>query len=55
MTPTFATIRFESAYLLYHVKAIDEHPMRIQFASLRMRMETGLQRASCEHAFSWHS
>ena len=26
--------------------------MRIQFDSLRMRIETGLQRASCEHALN---
>ena len=43
MTPTLATIRFESAYLLCHVNAIDAHPMRIQFDSLWMRIETGLQ------------
>ena len=42
MTPTLATIRFESAYLLCHVNAIDAHPMRIQFDSLWMRIETGL-------------
>ena len=48
MTPTLATIRFESAYLLCHVNAIDSHLMRIQFDSLWMRIETGLQRASCE-------
>ena len=48
MTPTLATIRFESAYLFCHVNAIDAHPMRIQFDSLWMRIETGLQRASCE-------
>ena len=42
MTPTLATIRFESAYLLCHVNAIDAHPMRIQFDSLLMRIETGL-------------
>ena len=50
MTPTLATICFESAYLLYHVNAINVHPMRIQFDSLWMRIETGLQRATCEHA-----
>ena len=48
MTPTLTTIRFESAYLLCHVNAIDAHPMRIQFDSLWMCIETGLQRASCE-------
>ena len=42
MTPTLATIRFESAYLLCHVNAIDAHPMRIQSDSLWMRIETGL-------------
>ena len=42
MTPTLATICFESAYLLCHVNAIDAHPMRIQFDSLLMRIETGL-------------
>ena len=30
MTPTLATIRFESAYFLHHVNAIDADPMRIQ-------------------------
>ena len=39
MTPTLAITRFKSAYLLCHVNAINAHPMRI---------ETGLQRASCE-------
>ena len=56
MTPTLATICFESAYLLCHVNAIDVHPMCIQFDSLWMRIKTGLQRASCEHALkevSW--
>ena len=51
MTPTLATIRFESAYLLCHVNVIDAHLMRIQFDSLRMHIETGLQRASCERPF----
>ena len=51
MTPTLATIRFESAYLLCHVNAIDAHPMRIQFDSLWLHIETGLQRASCERPF----
>ena len=52
MTPMLTAIRFESAYLLCHVNAIDAHVMRIQFNSLRMRIETGLQWASCEHALS---
>ena len=39
----------ESAYLLCHVNA---HPMRIQFDSLWMHIETGLQRASCECALT---
>ena len=51
MTPTLATICFESAYLLCHVNAIDAHLMRIQFDSLWMRIEIGLQRASCERPF----
>ena len=52
MTPTRTTIHFESAYLLRHVNMIDAHPMHIQFDSLRMHIETRLQRASCERAFS---
>ena len=55
MTPTLATIRFESAYLLCHVNAIDAHPMRVQFNSLRMRIETRLQQASCERALNLDS
>ena len=43
MTLTLATIRFKSAYLLYHVNTINVHPMRIQFDSLWMCIETGLQ------------
>ena len=50
MTPTLAAIRFESAYLLCNVNTIDAHLMSIQFDSLRMRIETRLQRASCERA-----
>ena len=42
MTPTLATISFESAYLLCHVNVINAHLMRIQFDSLRMRIKTGL-------------
>ena len=49
MTPTLATVRFESAYLLCHVNAINAHPMRIQFDLLQMHIETGL-RASCKRA-----
>ena len=52
MTPMLTTIRFESAYLLCHVNAINAHLMHIQLDSLWMRIETGLQRASCEHAFT---
>ena len=50
MTPTLTTIRFESAYLLCHVNTIDAHLMRIQFDLLWIRIETGLQPASCERA-----
>ena len=52
MTPTLTTIRFEFAYLLCHVNAIHVHLMRIQFDSLRMRIKTGLQQASCERALT---
>ena len=50
MTPMLATIR--SAYLLYHVNAINVHPMCIQFDSLWMRIGSGLQRVSYECALS---
>ena len=43
MTPTLATIRFESAYQLCHVNAIDVHSMCI---------ESGLQQATCECALT---
>ena len=53
MTPT---ITFESAYmymyLLCHVNTIDEHPMSIQFDSLRVHIESTTQWASCEHAYA---
>ena len=43
MTPTLATIRFELAYLLCHVNAIDVHSMCI---------ESGLQQATCERTLT---
>ena len=43
MTPTLATIRFESAYLLCYVDVIDVHSMHI---------ESGLQQATCERALT---
>ena len=46
------SIRLESAYSLCHVNTIDAHPMRIQFDSLRMRIRSASQRASCESALS---
>ena len=54
MAAMLATICFESAYLFCHVNAIDAHPMQIQFDSLWIRIETGLQRASCECALRMH-
>ena len=43
MTPTFATIYFESAYLLCNVNMIDAHLMRIQFDLLQLRIKSRLQ------------
>ena len=50
MTPMLTRIHFKSASLLCHVNTINAHPMHIQFDSLRMRIKTGLQRASCKRA-----
>ena len=53
MTHTLATIRFKSAYLLCHVNTINAHLMCIQFDSLQMHIEIGLQWALCERAFTY--
>ena len=50
ITPTLISIHFESAYLKCHVNTIDAHPMRIQFDSLQMCIESASHQASCESA-----